>query len=94
MAISKDTVKYISQLSKLEIPNDSDGIIKELNAFVGYMDILNQLNTDNVEPISHILPLKNVMRDDKIEPSLDRKLLLLNSPADNDEYFVVPKTVE
>ncbi len=94
MAISKDTVKYISQLSKLEIPNDSDGIIKELNAFVGYMDILNQLNTDNVEPISHILSLKNVMRDDKVEPSVDRKLILLNSPADNDEYFVVPKTVE
>ncbi len=95
MKISDDTVAYISSLSKLDVTGEeSREIIDELNAFVGYMDILNELDTENVEPISHIIPLKNVMRKDIVENSYKREDILKNAPVKNEEYFVVPKTVE
>lgn len=58
------------------------------------MDTLNTLDTSGVEPLSHVFPVKNVLREDEVRPSMDRGELLKNAPAADDEAFLVPKTVE
>ena len=58
------------------------------------MEILNQLDTENVEPLSHVFSITNVMREDDVKPSYDRADILQNAPEHTDETFIVPKTVE
>lgn len=95
MNITKETVERISTLSRLQLSAvESEQIAADLEKIVSYADILNQLPTEDVEPISHILPVKNVLREDKALPSRARDLLLANSPAHDAEFFLVPKTVE
>lgn len=58
------------------------------------MGTLNALDTSGVEPMSHVFPVKNVLREDEVVPSFDRDELLRNAPASEDGAFLVPKTVE
>jgi aspartyl-tRNA(Asn)/glutamyl-tRNA(Gln) amidotransferase subunit C len=58
------------------------------------MDILNNLDTERVEPMSHVFAVKNVFRPDEVEPSFDRSALLSGAPKRDEDAFVVPKTVE
>ena len=66
----------------------------ELEQILAYMDVLNGLDTADIEPMSHIFPLKNVLRPDEVVPSEDRAVLLANAPVPDEEAFLVPKTVE
>ena len=69
----------------------------DLEGILAYMDTLNTLNTldtSGVEPLSHVFPVKNVLREDEVRPSMDRGELLKNAPVADDEAFLVPKTVE
>ena len=59
-----------------------------------YIDTLNELDTEGVEPMSHSFPIKNVMREDEVRPSTDRELILSNAPKQKDGCFMVPRTVE
>lgn len=95
MKITAELVNYISELSKLELPEtEKQAMAAELERIVGYMDILNRLDTDGIEPMSHVFPVKNVLREDEVIPSQDRAELLAGSPAPDSEAFLVPKTVE
>ena len=66
----------------------------ELEQILAYMDTLNALDTSGVEPMSHVFPVKNVLRPDVVEPSADRAELLKNAPVPDEAAFLVPKTVE
>ena len=66
----------------------------ELETIVAYMDVLNRLDTSGIEPLSHVFPVKNVMRPDEVVPSCDRAALLAGAPAADGEAFLVPKAVE
>ncbi len=66
----------------------------ELERILAYMDVLERLDTQGVEPMSHVFPVKNVLRGDEVIPSQDRAELLAGSPAPDGEAFLVPKTVE
>lgn len=95
MNITKETVEHISALSRLRLSErESAQIAAELEKIVGYMDILGQLSPEGVEPVSHILPLKNVLRADEVLPSQPRGQLLANAPAHDGEAFLVPRAVE
>jgi aspartyl-tRNA(Asn)/glutamyl-tRNA(Gln) amidotransferase subunit C len=59
-----------------------------------YVDKLNELDTSNVEPTSHVMPVKNVFREDRTENSYDREKILANAPSTEDGCFKVPKVVE
>ena len=77
MKITEDMVDYISQLSRLQLPaEEKTAMTAELERIVAYMDVLNSLDTTDVEPLSHIFPLKNVLRSDEVVPSYDRETLL------------------
>ena len=66
----------------------------ELEQILSYMDVLDGLDTSGAEPMSHIVPLKNVLREDETAPSMDRGELLKNAPATDGGTFLVPKAVE
>ena len=65
----------------------------ELNEILQYMDQLNTLDTTGVEPLSHVIELSNVLRNDELKPGLPRDRALLNAPAKTDKFFKVPKVI-
>ena len=88
-------VEYVAELSRIKLDEQScDKMEKELGAIVDYMEILNMLDTDGVEPLSHVFNITNVMREDEVKESYDRAEILKNAPESTEETFVVPKTVE
>lgn len=95
MLITKELVEYVAELSRIKLDEQScDKMEKELGAIVEYMEVLNKLDTDGVEPLSHVFNITNVMREDEVKESYDRAEILKNAPESTDETFVVPKTVE
>lgn len=95
MRITQELVDYIAGLARLELePEEKRDMTAELERIVAYMDVLNQLDTAGVEPMSHVFPVKNVLREDEVTPSQDRAGLLAGSPAGDGEAFLVPKAVE
>jgi len=93
--ITADEVKRIGLLSRLKLTEEEIELFREqLSSILTYMDKLNELNTENVEPTSHVIPLKNVFRDDCVKESLDRDELLLNVPAKKDGFYKVPKIID
>lgn len=95
MKITTELVDYISELSRLELePEEKGAMTAELERIVAYMDVLNKLDTEGVEPMSHVFPVKNVLREDEVIPSQDRAELLAGSPVPDGESFLVPKAVE
>ncbi len=95
MKIDPEMVDYVSVLSRLKLDEEEKAkMTAELEQIVSYMDVLNQLDTQAVEPMSHVFPIKNVMRPDVVEPSTPRTDLLRGSPAGDETAFLVPKAVE
>ena len=95
MQITKELVSYVAALSRIKLnESETEEMQKQMSAIVDYMDILNQLETDDVEPLSHIFNITNVLREDEIRESYGREDILMNAPEKTDEAFVVPKTVE
>jgi aspartyl-tRNA(Asn)/glutamyl-tRNA(Gln) amidotransferase subunit C len=88
-------VANVALLSRLEFSeNELETFTGQMDAILEYADVLNKLNVDNVQPMAHVLPLKNVMRADEAKPSLPRELALSNAPEQEDGYFKVPKVME
>ena len=95
MNITPELIDYLSELSRLRLPEEEKAAMTtELERILAYMDTLNQLDTKDVEPMSHVFPVKNVLRPDVVEPSADRAELLKNAPVPDEAAFLVPKTVE
>lgn len=95
MKITTQTVDELSRLAHLSLSGEEKAAMAaQLEEVVGYMEVLNRLDTDGVEPVSYVFPVKNVIRQDKAAPSEDRAELLKNAPAADGGMFLVPKTVE
>ena len=95
MKITSELVDYVSVLSRLKLPEEEKAqMAGELENIITYMDILDSLDTEGVEPLSHVFPVKNVLRADEVVPSQDRAELLANAPVPDEAAFLVPKTVE
>lgn len=95
MEITKEMVDYVSTLSRLRLPEEEKEKMQgELQQIIAYMDVLNKLDTQDVEPMSHVFPVKNVLREDEVQPSTPSELLLQNAPVPDNEAFLVPKTVD
>lgn len=95
MKITEELVDYVSELSRLKLPEgEKAAMAAELEKIVDYMDVLSGLDTTGVEPLSHVFPVKNVLRADEIQPSYGRDALLSGAPASDGEAFLVPRAVE
>lgn len=94
MKITKEIVESVANLSKIKLDDNATAKMQtELGAVIEYMEILNTLDTSEIQPMSHIFSINNVMLDDIVDPSFDRQEILANAPEHTDETFVVPKTV-
>ena len=95
MSIDLKTVKHISKLSRISLDDEKAAKLeKDLNSIFSWIEQLNELNTDKVEPLTSIAETKLRLRKDKILSENIRDEILKNSPKDNKDYFVVPKVVE
>ena len=95
MSVTKDEVKHIAKLAKLKFNDEEiDRYTDDLNEILGYVDKLNELDTENVEPLSHPIEGSNVFREDKIRKSVDTEDALKNAPESTTEYFKVPKVIK
>jgi aspartyl-tRNA(Asn)/glutamyl-tRNA(Gln) amidotransferase subunit C len=95
MKIDDKLIEYLEQLSCLILSDDEKiRLKKDLNDILSGMGRLGELNTENVEGLSHPFDNVNAFRNDELEKSFDRELILKNAPERNDEMFIAPKTVE
>ncbi|MGB2698338.1 MAG: Asp-tRNA(Asn)/Glu-tRNA(Gln) amidotransferase subunit GatC [Candidatus Zixiibacteriota bacterium] len=92
MPITLKDVEYVAKLARLKLSEkEKKKFQKELDKIIRYIDQLNQVDTENVPPTSHVIPMQNVLREDEIKPSLTQKEALANAPDKKDGYFRVPR---
>ncbi len=95
MPVTKEDVETVVALAKLQFSDEEkQKLIAQLNRILDYFAKLNELDTAHVPPTSHVLPLKNVFREDVITPSLSQEEALANAPDRWMDYFKVPKVIE
>lgn len=95
MKITDQTIEYVSALAKLSLlPEEREKAKKDLGNILEYIDIMKELNTDGIEPMSYAFPMKNVFREDLVTNEDNREELLRNAPKQKDGCFMVPKTVD
>ena len=94
MSVSKKEVEKIAGLARLHITEqEKEKYTTQLNMILKYMEQLNSIDTSNIDPISHPFDLTNVVREDKVEPSLPVDEALKNAPDRSGDYFKVPKVI-
>ena len=93
--IDRDQVKKVAKLSRLEL---SDAEVEEftgqLSAILDYVEKMNELDTTDVEPLAHCLPISNVFREDSVKESLGTEKALANAPQRDGSFFKVPKILD
>lgn len=95
MQITPDLIKYLEKLARITLTDDEEKKVgNELQDILTYIDMLNELDTDGVEAMSHCFPVTNVMREDEVQPSMSADEVVANAPESQDGCFVVPKTVD
>ncbi|MEE8885566.1 MAG: Asp-tRNA(Asn)/Glu-tRNA(Gln) amidotransferase subunit GatC [Eubacteriales bacterium] len=93
--ITDETIDYVSILAKLKLDDKGREKAKEdMQRMLDYVDKLNDLDTSDVEPMTHVFPLKNVFREDKVTNGDGREAMLANAPVKEDDQYVVPITIE
>ena len=95
MALAREDVARIALLSRIAMSDDElDRFSEQLSRIVTYFDKLNELDTANVEPLSHALPVANVFRDDEPAASLPAEVAVVNAPARSGTCFKVPRVLD
>ena len=95
MSVSREEVAYVADLARIAFTDEeTEQMSKELGAVLDYMNTLNQLDTAGVKPTEHILPIKNVFREDVVKASLQINEVLANAPESESGCFKVPRVVE
>jgi len=88
-------IAYVANLARLALTEkEKKQLGKQLNDILDYINKLNKVDTKNVEPTSHALPLQNVEREDIVKPSLLVDEVLKNAPSKEGNFFKVPKVIE
>lgn len=95
MKITKEEIEHIAMLARLSLSeNEKELFRSQLSNILDYIEKLNELDTKEKEPTSHVLSLSNVMRDDIPTSSIPREEALMNAPARTEKFFRVPKIIE
>ncbi len=95
MKISREQVVHVALLSRLALSDQEiDALTTEMDAMLGYVEKLNELDTDHIVPTAHAVPVENAFRRDIVRPSLGTEKALINAPARSEGCFLVPKVIE
>ncbi len=93
--ITKEQVKHVAHLARLSFSEEEMELLTEqLDAIIGFAEQLNELNTDGIEPTTHVLDVKNVLREDVVKESLANEVALKNAPDQQDGQVKVPSILE
>ena len=94
MSVSRKDVEHIAELARLKFEEkELDQFTNDLNEILTYVEKLNELDTENVEPLSHPIESVNNFREDVVKPSIKREEALKNAPDKDEEFFKVPKVI-
>lgn len=94
MAVTVKDVEHIAKLARLEFSNEEkQEFTHQLNEILAYVGQLNKLDTSNVEPLSHVVELNNVFREDEVKQGLTPGEALQNAPSKSERFFKVPKVI-
>lgn len=92
--ISDETIEYVGILAKLELSETEREEAKaDMEKMLDYIDTLNELDTADITPMSHVFPVNNVFREDVVVNADEHEKILANAPQQKDHCFMVPKTV-
>ena len=95
MGIDLKTIKHISKLSRISVDEQkAEKLVSDLNSIFEFIEKLNELKTENVEPLTSVAETTLKLRADEIKSKNIREQIIKNSPQDNEDYFVVPKVIE
>lgn len=95
MKISRAEVEHVARLARLALqPEELEALTGQMDAILGYVDKLNELDTDGIEPTSHAVPMENAFRADEVKPSIGIERALQNAPKKDGSCFEVPKVIE
>jgi aspartyl-tRNA(Asn)/glutamyl-tRNA(Gln) amidotransferase subunit C len=95
MKINRELLDKIAHLSRLEFDEkDAEKMMKDMTAIVDWVEKLNEVNTDNVEPLTTMSHEINALREDEVKTHLDHERALKNAPKKDQDYFRVPKVLE
>lgn len=93
--ISDETIEYVGILAKLELSGqEREQAKKDMGSMLDYIDKLGELDTEGVEPMSHVFPVNNVFREDVVTNGDLREEILKNAPEEKDGMFAVPRTFD
>jgi aspartyl-tRNA(Asn)/glutamyl-tRNA(Gln) amidotransferase subunit C len=94
MAVTIADVKHIAELARLKFSEkELESFTAQLNQILAYMEKLNQLDTDKIEPLAHPVGGTNVFREDEVKPGVEREEALKNAPDRDELFFKVPKVI-
>jgi aspartyl-tRNA(Asn)/glutamyl-tRNA(Gln) amidotransferase subunit C len=95
MTIDLKTIKHISKLSRISVDDEkAKKLAGDMNTIFDFIEKLNELDTNNVEPLTSVAEITLKLRVDEVKSGNIREQVLKNSPDENEDFFVVPKVVE
>lgn len=95
MSLSIEDVKKVAKLARLKLtPEEEQQFAGQLAKILDYVEMLNEVDTENVEPMAHVADVANQFREDKAQPSIPREKALQNAPKSDGKYFLVPQILE
>ncbi len=93
--LTKEAAAKVAHLARLKLSDaELERVTTQLGQVLGYVELLNEIDTSSVEPMAHVADIANVFRDDELRPSLPRAAALANAPKTDGKYFVVPQILE
>lgn len=94
MSVTIKDVEHIAKLARLEFSEEEkEKFTRQFNEILSYIEQLNKLDTSNIKPLSHVIELSNVFRQDEVKPGLTPDQALMNAPAKTEKFFKVPKVI-
>jgi aspartyl-tRNA(Asn)/glutamyl-tRNA(Gln) amidotransferase subunit C len=95
MALTRQEVLKVGTLSRIRLTGEEvEKFSSQLSAILGYVDQLRDLDTENVEPLAHALPIQNVLREDQPRPGLAPEQALAGAPEADGDFFRVPRVLD
>ncbi len=95
MSITRDDVRHVALLARLQLSDTEESeLAQQLDRILGFFEVLEKLDTSDVEPTAHITPIDTPFRDDRATNHPDTERWLANAPASDGHHFRVPKIIE
>jgi aspartyl-tRNA(Asn)/glutamyl-tRNA(Gln) amidotransferase subunit C len=94
MPVTRKEIEHIAELARLKFTDaELENYTGKLNQILSYVEKLNELDTENIEPLSHPVESENIFREDIVKPSINRDEAFKNSPDHDNVFFKVPKVI-